>query len=838
MTWVQGTSVPETPVAATTVADFLTSGSPLLAVICSDGSEWFATPGTTMTWQRGTALPGTSAEPVATTVVVTPDTFTLSKGATVTLSAVVNDQFGAAMPSAPVTWSATPSTVATITSGGVVSGVGVGSFTVTATSGSATWTSITLHVAPVAPALVTVGTQGWDDTNQKATFPLTITAASDYTTNPPDAYRVYYNGTQVGTDITYVAGATQATTAGLDPYYAAIATGTPDPTLVTRADNVVVVAVQSGVESAPATVTASQVADGYSGSAISGSATQSDDFTSYANDAALRATTGGSKYASGGSGMSLDTTLTYRGHQTARASSQQLWQTKNFASNISDFSAKVPLRFLASDGTGYVVGTGKKVDFLTLNLTGTNISSGGNSSIRFGIFQGSWYAGWNITGSLTPAPTVTGGTSGAAIATVGSVLNDGRFFDMYVRAIWNSSAKTLTFKMYGAISGHPPKRIGSPIVFDFSVSTGDNLAIQSLQFLNFISATGTTTQYVWLGDWEYGSGDIYNLDSISSTWSAPSNPNPTPLGTIRISAKDYLDGIRTPTQADTAFRSDISSGISTFSGTSVGKGTNTTGAAKFSDGDKADLITLTSAVTDPDGDPVFRLDFPAASGACCILRATMPRTLKGIWLRRFFRFDPGGSGGITAFQTDGDPSVSPTVAHAYKLGTFVNFVGSTGNATNPSWSTRFGTEITNSTDYVHLPWCSVTIAGNATKVSTQTTVSGNVYADASSDFTNGDWIEQITLSEPYSATRYRAHYWYRRWTLSGSTWTPGSVTLAMDAYVDLDSGYTQIPQYGGTYNLTGENYNRVRTSSQVIRMYVGKLYLADPAEQSDPWGVR
>ena len=84
----------------------------------------------------GTAL--TVVDPAPTTVAVTPDTVALTAlGRTAQLSAEVRDQVGRVMEGVPVAWSSSDTTVATVDSAGVVTAVGVGASTVTASAGEA-----------------------------------------------------------------------------------------------------------------------------------------------------------------------------------------------------------------------------------------------------------------------------------------------------------------------------------------------------------------------------------------------------------------------------------------------------------------------------------------------------------------------------------------------------------------------------------------------------------------------------------------------------------------------------------------------------------------------------
>jgi len=87
--------------------------------------------------------------PVATTVVVTPGTLSLPRDTTAAFSATVFDQFGAAMPGAPVSWSSSSECVISVDATGVGVTYGGGSAQVRATSGTAVGTAaVTVAAAP------------------------------------------------------------------------------------------------------------------------------------------------------------------------------------------------------------------------------------------------------------------------------------------------------------------------------------------------------------------------------------------------------------------------------------------------------------------------------------------------------------------------------------------------------------------------------------------------------------------------------------------------------------------------------------------------------------------
>lgn len=90
----------------------------------------------------GTESPAEPETPVATTVTLSSTTLSFSSlGETQQLTATVVDQNGATMAGASVTWTTSGSSVASVSSTGMVAAVAVGTATITATSGSATGTA-------------------------------------------------------------------------------------------------------------------------------------------------------------------------------------------------------------------------------------------------------------------------------------------------------------------------------------------------------------------------------------------------------------------------------------------------------------------------------------------------------------------------------------------------------------------------------------------------------------------------------------------------------------------------------------------------------------------------
>lgn len=101
------------------------------------------------------AITVTAVAPVVTTVTVAPPSASIVAGTTTTLQATVKDQNGNALTGQTVTWSTSNTAAATVNSSGVVTGVAVGSATITATSSGKSGTSA-ITVTAVPPVVTTV----------------------------------------------------------------------------------------------------------------------------------------------------------------------------------------------------------------------------------------------------------------------------------------------------------------------------------------------------------------------------------------------------------------------------------------------------------------------------------------------------------------------------------------------------------------------------------------------------------------------------------------------------------------------------------------------------------
>ena len=146
-----------------------TSSNAAIATVSTSGVVTAVAPGTatitaTSEGRSGTAAVVVSA-PVAT-VTVAPATASVAVGATKQLTATTKDATGTILTGRVVTWTSSTAAVASVSATGVVTGVAVGSTTITATSEGKSGTSaVTVTAAPVAtvtvsPATVTIAVPG------------------------------------------------------------------------------------------------------------------------------------------------------------------------------------------------------------------------------------------------------------------------------------------------------------------------------------------------------------------------------------------------------------------------------------------------------------------------------------------------------------------------------------------------------------------------------------------------------------------------------------------------------------------------------------------------------
>jgi uncharacterized protein YjdB len=101
------------------------------------------------------SAPLTVANAVPTSITVSSSNVSVLVGQQSQVTATVRDQAGNPMPSQPVTWSSASSSIASVSSSGLITGVSVGSTTVRATSGSL-GTNVIVSVSQVPVSSVTV----------------------------------------------------------------------------------------------------------------------------------------------------------------------------------------------------------------------------------------------------------------------------------------------------------------------------------------------------------------------------------------------------------------------------------------------------------------------------------------------------------------------------------------------------------------------------------------------------------------------------------------------------------------------------------------------------------
>jgi uncharacterized protein YjdB len=136
------------------------SGAPSIASVSPAGVVSGLAPGTAIVFANvegvvGSATVTVRQVPVAS-VVVSPSTATVAVGGAVQLSASVKDASGADLPGRLVGWTSSDESIAVVSSTGRVSGIKVGSVTITASSeGKSGTAAVTVTAAPVASVNVT-----------------------------------------------------------------------------------------------------------------------------------------------------------------------------------------------------------------------------------------------------------------------------------------------------------------------------------------------------------------------------------------------------------------------------------------------------------------------------------------------------------------------------------------------------------------------------------------------------------------------------------------------------------------------------------------------------------
>jgi trimeric autotransporter adhesin len=150
-------------VVVTDRAVIWSSSNTAIAIVSSSGSVTAVAPGVatataTSEGRSGSASISVVPMPVGS-VAVSPATPTIMTDQTITLSVTVRDTSGTVITDRVVTWSSSDETIATVSSAGVVTGVGPGTATITATSeGRSAITTVTVQptVACVSVAPSTV----------------------------------------------------------------------------------------------------------------------------------------------------------------------------------------------------------------------------------------------------------------------------------------------------------------------------------------------------------------------------------------------------------------------------------------------------------------------------------------------------------------------------------------------------------------------------------------------------------------------------------------------------------------------------------------------------------
>src|SRR5207248_1929259 len=169
------------------------SSNSLVATVTSTGlltglAAGSATITATSEGKSGTATVTVTAVavPVAS-VAVNPATPSVAVGGTVQLTATPQDSVGNSLPGRTVTWASSASTVASVSTTGLVTGVAVGSATITATSEGQNGTA-TVTVTPVPVASVSVA---------PAAPTLPVGATVQLTATPKDASGTALSGRSI-----------------------------------------------------------------------------------------------------------------------------------------------------------------------------------------------------------------------------------------------------------------------------------------------------------------------------------------------------------------------------------------------------------------------------------------------------------------------------------------------------------------------------------------------------------------------------------------------------------------------------------------------------------------
>ncbi len=191
------------------------SSQPAVATVSTAGAVTAVAPGTatisaTTEGQTGTSVIAVSVVPVAA-VTLSPTSAALTLGQTTTLVATGRDAGGNPLGGRPVTWTSTASTVATVSTAGIVTAVGIGSATITARiEGVSASAAITVTPIPVASVAVSPATAG-----------LVVGQTASLTATPRDAG----GGTLTGRSVTWTSSQLGVATVSASGTVTAIAPG-------------------------------------------------------------------------------------------------------------------------------------------------------------------------------------------------------------------------------------------------------------------------------------------------------------------------------------------------------------------------------------------------------------------------------------------------------------------------------------------------------------------------------------------------------------------------------------------------------------------------------------
>lgn len=112
--------------------------------------------------------------PIVSSVTIVPSAPTVEAGTTTTLTAEVRDENGALLSNQPIQWSTTDGTKVAVNADGVVTGVAVGSATITATSGGKSGTTTASVVDTKAPVLLGLTFDPANATVNRSAGPATL----------------------------------------------------------------------------------------------------------------------------------------------------------------------------------------------------------------------------------------------------------------------------------------------------------------------------------------------------------------------------------------------------------------------------------------------------------------------------------------------------------------------------------------------------------------------------------------------------------------------------------------------------------------------------------------